>query len=103
MKTCRKICAALYKRSGMNSYIGSFSIDDGKIDGTNDTDGIDVVGFNLGKEFPNGLFIAQDGENIDGAKKLNQNFKIVRWEKIFRALSGIELDNTVNPRKLKRQ
>jgi 3-phytase len=93
----------VYERSGMNSYIGSFSIDDGKIDGTNDTDGIDVVGFNLGKEFPNGLFIAQDGENIDGAKKLNQNFKIVRWEKIFRALSGIELDNTVNPRKLKRQ
>jgi 3-phytase len=93
----------IYDRGGINSYIGSFSIDDGKVDGANDTDGIDVISFGLAKEFPNGLFIAQDGENMDGDKKLNQNFKIVRWEKISRALPGILLDNTVNPRHLKRQ
>lgn len=91
----------VYERGGNNAFIGRFSIDDGLIDGTNDTDGIDVIGLNLGKDFPYGLFIAQDGENMDGAKKLNQNFKIVRWDKIAKALN-LEMDNTVNPRKLKK-
>ena len=41
---------AIYDRRGKNDYVADFSIDDGKeIDGTSDTDGIDVIGFGLGK------------------------------------------------------
>lgn len=90
----------VYERGGKNQFIGSFSIEDGKIDGTYDTDGIDVIGLNLGKDYPNGFFIAQDGENMNGDKQLNQNFKLVRWEKIAKAIApGLIIDNTVNPRK----
>ena len=53
-------------------------IDGNKIDGTTETDGIDVSSIKTSK-FPNGLFIAQDDDN-DG---LNQNFKLVDWNKII--------------------
>lgn len=92
----------VYERSGNNKFVGAFAIDDGAIDGTNDTDGIDVTGFKLGKEFPYGIFIAQDGENMDGKIKKSQNFKIVKWEKIAKAMSPeLNLDNKANPRKLR--
>ncbi len=49
------------------------------IDGTTETDGIDVTSISTSK-FPNGFFIAQDDDN-DG---LNQNFKLVDWNKIIK-------------------
>ncbi len=49
------------------------------IDGTSETDGIDVSMIST-TLFPNGFFIAQDGDN-DG---LNQNFKIVDLQKIIK-------------------
>ena len=49
------------------------------IDGTTETDGIDVSSIPTSK-FPNGFFIAQDDDN-DG---LNQNFKLVDWNKIIK-------------------
>ena len=49
------------------------------IDGTTETDGIDVSTIST-KKFPKGFFIAQDDDN-DG---LNQNFKIVDWQKIMK-------------------
>jgi len=49
------------------------------IDGTTETDGIDVSSIRTSK-FPNGFFIAQDDDN-DG---LNQNFKLVDWNKIIK-------------------
>ena len=54
-------------------------IDGDKIDGTTETDGIDVSSIRTSK-FPNGFFIAQDDDN-DG---LNQNFKLVDWNKIIK-------------------
>ena len=54
-------------------------IDSDKIDGTTETDGIDVTSIKTSK-FPNGFFIAQDDDN-DG---LNQNFKLVDWNKILK-------------------
>lgn len=90
----------VYQRDENNKFIGTFSLEDGVIDGTNDTDGIDVIAFHLGEDFPYGMFIAQDGENMDGKVKKSQNFKIVRWENIANALK-LNLDNSVNPRKLK--
>ena len=54
-------------------------IDGDNIDGTTETDGIDVTSIKTSK-FPNGFFIAQDDDN-DG---LNQNFKLVDWNKILK-------------------
>jgi 3-phytase len=65
-----------------NQYQGSFKIDDGTIDGTYDTDGIDVTNVSFGTKYPIGFFIAQDGANTQGKDSLNQNFKIVDWRKI---------------------
>ena len=56
------------------AYVRKFSIVSGpSIDGTTDTDGIDVSTANLGGAFPGGVFVAQDGSNSGG----NQNFKLV--------------------------
>ncbi|MGR0120989.1 phytase [Bacillus halotolerans] len=94
---------ALYKRQGGNQYIANFEITDGeKIDGTSDTDGIDVLGFGLGPKYPYGIFVAQDGENIENGQAVNQNFKIVSWEQISQHLGEkTDLNKQVNPRKLK--
>lgn len=74
---------AVFERQGNNRYLGSFAIGDFAIDGTSDTDGIEVTAFPLGTAFPKGLFVAQDGGNKDAMGKLTgQNFKLVSWEKI---------------------
>ena len=71
-----------------NQYQGSFTLQNGtKIDGTNDTDGIDVTNFTFGNKYPKGIFIAQDGANTKNKDSLNQNFKIVNWTKISEALN----------------
>ncbi|MGY6648394.1 phytase [Wenyingzhuangia sp. IMCC45574] len=68
-----------------NKYIKSFVIKHGNIDGTNDTDGIDVTAVNL-PNYPKGIFIAQDGANTDGDLLKNQNFKIVDFRDILKEL-----------------
>lgn len=70
-----------------NAYLGSFNIADGKeIDGTYDTDGIDVTSVAFNETYPKGFFIAQDGANTKGKDSLNQNFKLVNWKSIEEAL-----------------
>ena len=64
------------------AYLGRFRIGEGAIDGTSETDGIDVVTGDFGPGFPGGLFVAQDGDNGAGT----QNFKLVAWDDIARAL-----------------
>jgi len=98
---------AIFERTGDNAYLGSFSISNGEtIDGTSDTDGIDVISFGLGEKYPNGFFIAQDGTNDEKSKeggktKANQNFKVVSWEKVVQAMKGkLITDPTQNPRKM---
>jgi 3-phytase len=72
----------VYRREGRNEYVGSFRVVAGNgIDGTEETDGIDVCGADLGPGFEWGVFVAQDGLNDDG----NQNFKLVPW----RALAAV--------------
>lgn len=92
---------AVFNRTGDNAYLGSFRIGEGKaIDGTSDTDGIDVISFGLGKQFPNGFFIAQDGTNDEATGQANQNFKVVAWDKIVASSEGkFMIDNKQNPRK----
>ncbi|MCT4698106.1 MULTISPECIES: phytase [Tenacibaculum] len=70
-----------------NQYLGSFSLKDGIVDGTNDTDGIDVTSISFGDKYPKGFFLAQDGTNNTAKDSLAQNFKIVDWKKIERALN----------------
>ena len=66
-------------RKSLDAKIFFRIIDGDKIDGTTETDGIDVTSIKTLK-FPNGFFIAQDDDN-DG---LNQNFKLVDWNKILK-------------------
>jgi 3-phytase len=84
---------AAYERAGDNHHVTSFQIvDSASIDGTTDTDGIDVMSAPLGARFPNGLFVAQDGDNDTG----NQNFKLVPWESV--AGSALVVDTDWDPR-----
>ena len=63
-------------RVGMNLALG--------IDGTSETDGLDVTSTALGTAFPKGMLVVQDGYKRlpDGA----QNFKLIAWEDIAAAL-----------------
>jgi len=75
----------VYQRKPSNEYVTSFKIVAGnRIDGVSHTDGIDVASFYLGPKFPKGVFVAQDDSN-DGS---NQNFKLVSWESIAKAMNG---------------
>ena len=67
------------------TFLGRFRLvdsADGAMDGTSETDGIDVVIGDFGPAFPGGLFVAQDGDNGSGT----QNFKLVAWDDIAAAL-----------------
>ncbi len=78
---------AVFKREAGNAYVGSFKIGKGeKTDGTEETDGLEVVNVALGPDFPFGLLVVQDGFNYDGDSLLPQNFKLVPWEQIHQAL-----------------
>lgn len=73
----------VYIREGNNAYVATFRIVGGPgIDDVTHTDGIAAQSRNLGPQFPDGVFVAQDHEN-DGQ---NQNFKLVPWRQIERAL-----------------
>ncbi len=70
----------VYARGGDNAHVGSFRIGAHQgIDGTEETDGIDVSAAAMGPSFPAGVFVAQDGSNDGGA----QNFKLVPFHTIF--------------------
>lgn len=84
----------VHDRAGENEFLGRFQIVANEalnIDPVYDTDGIDVVNVPLGTIFPYGLFVVQDGENIDPDE--NQNFKLVPWENIAHAL-GLKKEST---------
>ncbi len=68
---------AVFDRQEPHAYITSFTIDPGKIDGAEETDGIDITNVGLNDTFPAGVFVVQDGFNYNGTKKVSQNFKLV--------------------------
>lgn len=81
---------AVFRREGNNDYVGSFRIGADMaagIDGVSETDGLDVTSMAAGPAFPNGLMVAQDGRNVSPPE--HQNFKLVPWERIAKAL-GID-------------
>ena len=59
-------------------YLGRFRIAPGTLGATSETDGIEAMLGDFGPAYPQGVFIAQDGDNLPAA----QNFKIVDWRKI---------------------
>ena len=75
---------AVFGRQNID-YLKSFRIrGDSQIDFVTGTDGISISTQNLGPNFPHGAFIAQDNENTNNEGGLdNQNFKLVRLEKII--------------------
>lgn len=77
----------IFNRTGNHEYISRFVIGDAEnIDGTYETDGIDACNYPFSKVFPQGVFIAQDGANTQGSDTLNQNFKVVDWQKIQKTI-----------------
>lgn len=82
---------AVYNRQD-NSYLGSFRVDDGAVDGVNETDGMMLINTALGERFPKGLLVMQDGQNdpvvynADGEARESSNFKFMDWAPIAEAL-----------------
>lgn len=72
---------AVYSLPGMEP-IGRFAITAGEFGATEETDGIDLILGDFGPDYPEGLFVAQDGINAPDA----QNFKLVSWVAIKDAL-----------------
>ncbi|WP_282949281.1 MULTISPECIES: phytase [unclassified Sphingopyxis] len=72
---------AVFKLPGMD-YVGRFAVAAGQYGATSETDGIEAVAGNFGPAYPDGIFLAQDGDNAPKA----QNFKLVRWDRIAAAL-----------------
>jgi 3-phytase len=66
-----------------NAYIGRFRVAGaGDVDGCQDTDGIEATSRPLGPNFPAGLFICQDGYNLDRSTVKKQNFKLVPLDRV---------------------
>jgi len=72
---------AVYRLPEAN-YVGRFRINDGAIDGVQETDGIELMLGDFGPDFPGGLFVVQDGDN----RPATQNFKLIDWSAVERAL-----------------
>jgi len=72
---------AVFKLPSME-YVGRFAVAAGQFGATSETDGIEAVAGHFGPAYPDGLFLAQDGDNAPKA----QNFKLVRWDHIAAAL-----------------
>ena len=72
---------AVFKLPSMD-YVGRFAVAAGEYGATSETDGIEAAAGNFGPAYPDGIFLAQDGDNAPKA----QNFKLVRWDRIATAL-----------------
>ena len=72
---------ALYRLPDM-APAGRFRIAAGALGATQETDGIALAPGSFGRTYPQGLFVAQDGDNSPAA----QNFKLVSWRDVLLAL-----------------
>jgi len=72
---------AVFRLPGLEP-IGRFRIAAGAFGSTEETDGIELVLGSFGADYPDGLFVAQDGHNQPAA----QNFKLVSWAAVKAAL-----------------
>jgi 3-phytase len=78
---------AVYRRAAPHEFVGKFHVvANGElgIDGSSETDGLDVVSAPLGADYPAGLLVVQDGRNLMPSQR--QNFKFVSWQDVMKAL-----------------
>ena len=78
---------AVYRREAPHEFVGKFHVVANEalgIDGSSETDGLDVVSAPLGADYPAGLLVVQDGRNLMPAQR--QNFKYVSWQDVMKAL-----------------
>jgi 3-phytase len=75
---------AVFDRKSPHDYLFSFRIGEGRIDGAEETDGIEVNSARFGSNFPKGLLVVQDGYNTSGLDTLPQNFKLISWQDIMK-------------------
>lgn len=82
---------AVFDRTGNNEYLGSFKIEaSDKIDGVEETDGIDIVSDSLSPQFPTGIMVAQDGFNYQGEEMESQNFKYINFEYVLAQFDALK-------------
>jgi len=70
------------------TYRGAISVGldaEKNIDGSSETDGLEVTSVNLGGVFGEGMLVVQDGHKV--MPEAPQNFKYIAWEKIRKALN----------------
>ncbi|MAT93427.1 MAG: hypothetical protein CME59_12580 [Halioglobus sp.] len=78
---------AVFERLPPHRYRGSFRIGANAalgIDGASETDGLSVHAGHFGDAYPAGILVVQDGHNV--APPEPQNFKLVDWRDVARAL-----------------
>ena len=77
---------AIYRRGQDHAWVGQREVVDGATaDGCSATNGIEAVAANLGSDFPDGIFICQDGRNTAPGSSGRQNFKFVRLDRLIEA------------------
>ena len=79
---------ALYQANAPYEYISSIEVSadlHNGVDGSSETDGLDVSGANFGGRFSEGLLVVQDGRNVMPAQ--TQNFKLVAFGDILKGLT----------------
>lgn len=74
---------SLYRLPDM-AFVGRFHVTPGStgVDGTSETDGLEIARGDFGPDFPGGLMVAQDGDNAPEP----QNFKLIAWDAVREAL-----------------
>ena len=73
-----------------NKYLGSFTIlENGQIDGVEETDGIDIFTGQFGGPFEEGILVAQDGFNYEDSVLVGQNFKYVNLEEVLKLVESL--------------
>ena len=78
----------VYQRQGAHRFLGSFSIQ-----GSHETDGIDVCNMSLGSRFPKGLFACHSARG-------NRPVLVTPWEAVAGAMSPkLKVDTRGDPRK----
>lgn len=84
---------AVFERTPPHEHVGSFVMkkkDEGSPGSVEETDGIEVFVGNLGPLYPDGLFVAQDGQN----QPQNQNFKMAKWSSVVGAIEECKARRT---------
>jgi 3-phytase len=77
----------VYRREAPHAFVGKFHVVANEtlgIDGSSETDGLDVVSVPLNSEYPLGLLVVQDGRNLMPSQR--QNFKYVSWKDVLESL-----------------